>query len=225
MGSAGILRRILTVAIGVAAAATAANAALLDFTDTSGAGAPGTMSGDYEGTSYSLSASGPIWFNPVQDGATCAVLACIGDGLGVGDDEVSAPYFFLTGDVLRIDFGTAIEIDGVYLLDLYSSYDGVERELARVTYNGGSVDIFADPAETPGDSGFLAFLFTMPITTNYLEFTAPQHALTRAELGRNDFAVAGVLATPLPAALPLFGTGLGLIGLMGWLRRRRLGTA
>jgi hypothetical protein len=28
-------------------------------------------------------------------------------------------------------------------------------------------------------------------------------------------------ATPLPAALPLFGTGLGALGLLGWRRKRK----
>ena len=28
-------------------------------------------------------------------------------------------------------------------------------------------------------------------------------------------------ATPLPAALPLFGTGLGVVGLLGWRRKRK----
>ena len=29
------------------------------------------------------------------------------------------------------------------------------------------------------------------------------------------------LVTPLPAALPLFGTGLGMMGLLGWRRKRK----
>jgi hypothetical protein len=33
--------------------------------------------------------------------------------------------------------------------------------------------------------------------------------------------VSPVAATPLPAALPLFGTGLGFMGLVGWSRKRR----
>jgi hypothetical protein len=31
-----------------------------------------------------------------------------------------------------------------------------------------------------------------------------------------------VAATPLPAALPLFATGLGVIGLFGWRKKRKL---
>jgi hypothetical protein len=34
----------------------------------------------------------------------------------------------------------------------------------------------------------------------------------------------GVSATPLPAALPLFATGLGALGLLGWRRKRKLAT-
>jgi hypothetical protein len=34
-----------------------------------------------------------------------------------------------------------------------------------------------------------------------------------------------VSATPLPAALPLFATGLGLVGMFGWRRKRKIGAA
>jgi hypothetical protein len=34
-----------------------------------------------------------------------------------------------------------------------------------------------------------------------------------------------VTATPLPASLPLFATGLGVIGLFGWRRKRKAATA
>ena len=33
--------------------------------------------------------------------------------------------------------------------------------------------------------------------------------------------VAGTGATPLPAALPLFASGLGALGLLGWRRKRK----
>jgi hypothetical protein len=40
--------------------------------------------------------------------------------------------------------------------------------------------------------------------------------------GRGDIAVtSGVSAVPLPAALPLFATGLGVLGLLGWRRKRK----
>jgi hypothetical protein len=45
---------------------------------------------------------------------------------------------------------------------------------------------------------------------------ADQHLLV------NNFTVNGdVLATPLPAAFPLFATGLGALGLLGWRRKRK----
>jgi hypothetical protein len=41
-----------------------------------------------------------------------------------------------------------------------------------------------------------------------------------------DFSGGGpVSATPLPAALPLFATGLGALGLLGWRRKRKAASA
>ena len=37
----------------------------------------------------------------------------------------------------------------------------------------------------------------------------------------DDITLNGSTATPLPAALPLFATGLGALGLLGWRRKRK----
>ena len=34
-------------------------------------------------------------------------------------------------------------------------------------------------------------------------------------------AIDSAVTTPLPAALPLFATGLGVLGLLGWRRKRK----
>jgi hypothetical protein len=43
---------------------------------------------------------------------------------------------------------------------------------------------------------------------------------TATELG-SFIAIAVAADTPLPAALPLFATGLGALGLVGWRRKRK----
>ena len=40
--------------------------------------------------------------------------------------------------------------------------------------------------------------------------------------GQLSQSATGFAATPLPAALPLFGTGLGGLGLLGWRRKRKV---
>jgi hypothetical protein len=42
-----------------------------------------------------------------------------------------------------------------------------------------------------------------------------------AGLGFTISSLSGAVATPLPAALPLFATGLGAMGLIGWRRKRK----
>ena len=46
-----------------------------------------------------------------------------------------------------------------------------------------------------------------------------EHVVNEAILGVNGIFVSG---TPLPAALPLFATGLGALGLIGWRRKRKV---
>jgi hypothetical protein len=46
------------------------------------------------------------------------------------------------------------------------------------------------------------------------------HLTEAGEIITADF-IEQELATPLPAALPLFATGLGALGLLGWRRKRK----
>ena len=41
----------------------------------------------------------------------------------------------------------------------------------------------------------------------------------------DNWAIPTVSAIPLPAALPLFGTGLALLGFMGWRKKRKANAA
>jgi hypothetical protein len=210
---------VATVFLTVAAAAP--KAATLDFTDPDGAGG-GAESGTFAGTTYELSATGgDITFNGAPVGSTCSVLVCGGDGLGVGDDEVSG-LGVESGETLTIEFGSELTIDTIYLLDLFTSVDGTENEQAVILYDGGSVVVDADPDETPnGDSGFRIFTFDNPVKTGYLTFTAYSGGDVNDQLGVNDYAVAGISAVPLPAALPLFLTMLAGMGFLKWRRGRK----
>jgi hypothetical protein len=57
------------------------------------------------------------------------------------------------------------------------------------------------------------------LSTGHISFILPDGVFLTSALGGRfgDFATSEV---PLPAALPLFATGLGLMGLFGWRRRR-----
>ncbi len=73
-----------------------------------------------------------------------------------------------------------------------------------------------------------SFLFTADTTDVMITFAS---LVTTGGTRENPAAFGPALdnvsisATPLPAALPLFGSALGGFGLLGWLRRRRTATA
>jgi len=61
-----------------------------------------------------------------------------------------------------------------------------------------------------------------------VRITSGNVALAPGQLGpgvtvMDDFIFGEPSNTPLPAALPLFATGLGVLGLLGWRRKRKQG--
>ena len=186
-------------------------ASVLDFTETSFIGTAGSVAG----TTYSISSNGTLNWSQSQDGSTCVGLACIRDGLGVGDDEIT-----IGGEYIRIDFGQTVRVTGFTFLDLFSNQSGTSRERAIVTYGSGSIFFDSLLSETPGgDSGFLS-AYGLDIVTNFLILTAGG---SNDGLGRDDYALAAieVSAVPLPPALIMFGAALGGIGFLGFKRDRK----
>ena len=51
-------------------------------------------------------------------------------------------------------------------------------------------------------------------------FVLTSEAVTNFRIGSVDFDLVQVSAVPLPAAIPLYGSGLALLGFLGWRKRR-----
>ncbi len=72
-----------------------------------------------------------------------------------------------------------------------------------------------DPATGLADRGYLGFTSTDPITG----FQWDTIGGTNLNTGFTNISVGS--ATPLPGTLPLFASGLGMLGLLGWRRKRK----
>jgi hypothetical protein len=86
-----------------------------------------------------------------------------------------------------------------------------------VNWTGPSADIFA--IHFGGKGGGNELLIDLSANTSNFSFsmTGTQHELSSIQ----GFGNGSVSQAPLPAALPLFATGLGGIGLFAWWRKRR----
>jgi hypothetical protein len=72
-----------------------------------------------------------------------------------------------------------------------------------------------DNGSAPADVGSLSF----SNLTNFITENADGTFSYTTSNGVNTYD--GISETPLPAALPLFATGLGALGLLGWRRKRK----
>ena len=71
-------------------------------------------------------------------------------------------------------------------------------------------------ADSSGDTWILSFFDIFADVSNPLSavYNSDPTVLTNGVTGE-------AVPTPLPAALPLFATGLGVMGLLGWRRKRK----
>lgn len=195
---------------------------LIDFTDGSKWSAANGLSsftasyGDLDVTASSV--GGNLSFNGGGDKNGCISglnqsvhnLVCDGDGLGIGNDEITEGGF----QRITITFSKTVTLNDIELLDLFNNQN--ESEVALIRLNDG---IFETHASNNLTGGYHRTLETGPdITMVVLKSANDNHsdyALARISLTLSN--IQGFTSSvPAPSALLLMMPGLALIA-----RRRR----
>jgi len=95
---------------------------------------------------------------------------------------------------------------------LTPAYDDLNIAFA----DGGNLSSFTGGPLDPGNSFIEINTVGLDATDNYYDLTG-----TLVSSGGAFAGPTYVAATPLPATLPLFATGVGALGLFGWRRKRK----
>ena len=231
------MKKVLFALAGVFASFSA-NALVIDFTDDTWQSAltPSTTtatvdyidfsvrltSGSWDGSAFSDSPSfGDLTFNPtdVDPCPAASGLSCFGDGVGIGDDEVSQGSAYPVEAIL-VEFFTisdsegesahSIDVESIELLDLFVEGDPEVAEVANFVGFESGLEVAGDSVSAAANSpgGFLSVSY---------DYTVDSLVFYGNLDNTSDFAV-GAIVTPVPGSLILFGTGL--LGL-GLLRRKK----
>ncbi len=153
-------------------------------------------------------------------------------GLGVGTGTPSDADQIAGSDLLTLTFGSKVVITGIATLfaSAHESFGTGFDHVSDVTEGsaiafGVSVDGATPIAVDFDDANNMALIAVLPAGTSF-EFswltgnpTYYVSALTYAVCGEGINCATDLV--PIPGALPLFASGLGGLGLLGWRRRKR----
>jgi hypothetical protein len=168
---------------------------------------------------------------------TVAAFACFAISSGVAKADTLA-YFTITSDTqptitfslplspdvgALFDPGYGFEIDNVPIT-VGGLPGGTDDFIFASDANGGGFSdtvYFTYPPDYPGV--FAAQLYTGPESSPTFIYGVFQGTYTDAPLALDPDATITISATPtpLPAALPMFASGLGALGLIAWRRKKK----
>jgi hypothetical protein len=134
--------------------------------------------------------------------------------------SIPLPY----NDIVFIINGGLATVVGDYAVTIYNSSDTFLGSVT-LTIPFAAPTIFGQSTAvaTPGNTDPKGSIIISAIGNTDFDFTS---LLVEVCVGNNNcshtFDITNSLtATPLPAALPLFASGLGALGLLGWRRKRK----
>jgi len=126
----------------------------------------------------------------------------------------SSAKYSLSGNFLMLLWGSP---------DTYNTitfYDISGNAIASITGGGSGSSI------APQTYGHDLVVLSLDETFYSVSFSSTQAAFEFADLmAFNTQPNPSAFITPLPAALPLFATGLGALGVLGWRRKRKIAAA
>lgn len=137
----------------------------------------------------------------------------------------------ISGTVNQGDPATAYNITGLISPPSdpgnYFGFNNIVHSGLSYAFDTGGVGFYADggPNYYPADPSTAYNIYdngapngTLSTTASYDVNTPFNGTYSITQIGQGD----SLSATPLPAALPLFASGLGGLGLFGWRRKRKI---
>jgi hypothetical protein len=188
--------------------ATAGETVSIENYATGTAGETIANPGSFNGPSYSFTA-GP--FGTLTGGIITNAFNSF-TGLSLGGNQSDGLHFFFGGDSVTITFPKPVTAAAAFF---------------NVNTNSGNYDLLTSVGDVSTDSAaYDTDTFVFDGITSTTPFSSITLVSTNTSIGsfnipEIEFATATPMATPVPAALPLFMSGLGALGFFARRRKQR----